>query len=159
MEIQRTLEWKIAALELAAKTSPYTQWDAQPQYDHDGQLFALATMRAQFGDMAGRAKAKIMSAPFQWATTKRWPRLRNADAFFLRVTLYWALGRFGWEGARDSKVAGFSAPPWSEDEARWLEAETVVAWYAHGVRDWVEAHARECFQFQEDFHASMFPRE
>jgi hypothetical protein len=159
MEISRPIEWKAAALELANKSSPFSMWRAEPQYDHDGQLFSFATIRWQFEEMVGRARAKIMSVPFLWATTARWPRLRNGDAFFLREALFSARVRFESKLSRGCRVAGFAAPPWSDDEARWLEAETVVAWYARGDRDWVESHSRACFQFQEDFHASMFPRE
>ena len=159
MNLNRPIEWKIAALDLAIKTSPHTQWQPEPVYDYNGQLFALATMRVKFEDIAACAKGKITSAPFQWATTKRWPRLRNADAFFLKEALYWARVRCVATDRPNGRVVGFSVPPWSEDEARWLEAETVAAWCACGIQDWVESHARECFKFQEDFHRSMYPHE
>lgn len=153
------MQWQIAALALAYKTAPRTLWQPQPVYDHDAQLYSLATMRAQFAEMADRARARIMSAPGQWATTGRWPRLRNAPAFFLREALLAARDRSASAEMPGNKAVDFHAPPWSADEAAWLEAETVTAWYSRAVGQWVESQARHWFRFQEDFHNSMYPRE
>jgi hypothetical protein len=147
--------WARLALDLAEKTAPKTSWRAEPIPDFYLQRLSLSTMQAQLLDQALHAREKAMSAPAQWATTGRWPRLRNAAAFFLREAIRSARERSALVPCQDSSREYFYGPPWSADEATWLSAMTVEEWYARQLRPWAMEQAQGVFEFQERFLDSL----
>jgi hypothetical protein len=144
-------EWSMQALALALKTAPQTKWKALPVVDYAGQRLEFDTSRAQLSDLAHRAREKIGLAPAQWATTGRWPRLRNGGAFFLRVAILWALQKDATADAPHTTREAFHAPPWKEDAAAWLQAVTVDAWFAHELPRWAEEVAQEEVEFDRRY--------
>ncbi|MES2705151.1 MAG: hypothetical protein V4726_00980 [Verrucomicrobiota bacterium] len=146
-------------LDLAVRTAPRTGWEPRVDYDYAGQRYSLSTIAAHFEDMADRARARIMSAPGQWARTGRWPRLRNDGAFFLKTALLWARAGYASGLSPDSKAEPVRDPPWKEDAAVWLEGATVEAWWREGRPGWIETSSREWFQMQEEAHRDWHPYE
>ena len=142
-------EWRRRALQCALAKAPKTTWEPGPIYDYSEQRLSLSTMRDFFECQAYESRGELLSAPAQWATTGRWPRLPQTGKFFLRLTIQEAIWRSSGGEPQDSIRGRFRAPPWTADEASWLGDATTVVWYTSFVVGWIDEQAKDHFDSQE----------
>ena len=152
-------EWRKLALELALRKAPQTSWQPEPIVDYSGQRLARSSILRQLEAYVDDARQSIARAPVEWACTGRWPRLRKAAAYFLRVAIISARTRYEAIPTVAASIVGFRSPPWSDVEADWLHSETVATWFRGDAREWIEAATDEEFQQQEWMFQMYHPYE
>ena len=152
-------EWRVWALKLAERTAPKTKWESRPIYSHNHERLSLANMQEQLVDQSLRVRALVLKAVLQWATTGRWPTVRNAASFFLRKAIQEALLRYPTDivESPETKADAFSGPPWTMDEAVWLADSIVMAWYIRECKYWAEYTAKSEFASQESSFQNQHP--
>jgi len=143
--------WLAWAVELALGKCPSTFWSPSSFVDYPGQLLRRSSIRGQFAEILRDGTAGLETALEQWATTGRWPRLRRAEQFFLRLILQDALEILRSEEL-DNKTDGFQKPPWTAEQATILSTEVVYAWVEVLADQWIEDQTDEVYGFQTDLH-------
>ena len=128
---------------VALDTLPRTRWIPLTAYDKQGNPPTFPSILAALQDTAHRAREKTLSALLQWATTGKWPAVRTAPAFFLRVMLHSALPEPSTASPPDTSLAPTRAQPWSTDEAARLASRVVLDWYLWKLNQWAEDRARQ----------------
>jgi len=140
----------------ALASCPYTDWTAQPIYDHDSQRLALESMTSQLEDQAARARNGVIIMVVGWSLNAKWPRTRNAPVFFTREVLTWVAQKEWhiWPGDLSEQP-----PPWSVAQISKFLDLTVHCWYRTALKDWAISVARDCFKTQADRFEMLYPHE
>jgi hypothetical protein len=152
-------EWRKLAVELALRKAPQTAWQPEPVVDYSGQRLAQSSIERQLEGYVHDARQSIGRAPFEWASTGRWPRLRKAAAYFLRAGILSARSRYAAVPVVAASSVDFHSPPWSTTEAEWLHSEIFDHWFQRHAQAWLQAAVDDEFQQQEWMFQMYHPYE
>lgn len=130
----------------ALKSCGRASWDPQPVYDHEYQLYSLASIEDQMGGYVASAEPLVKIIITGWCLTGKMPRSKGLAVYFTRVVLEYAVASECLVRPGDLPDEG---PIWTVKQTAKFLSIAVDPWFRRQSRDWAHEAASAAFDLQE----------